>query len=82
MYPAAVAVSADVFFVDLGCNIYFMGNGAYSKLQPTKNMNTSCTPRFMGRLNVGGTESCTGLSPALRSNVGLGKVAGSTKCLW
>lgn len=70
MYPAAFVVSADVFFVDLGCNIYFMGSGAYNKLQPTKDMNTSCTPRFMGRLNVAGTETCTGLSPALTSNVG------------
>lgn len=36
---------ADVFIVDLACNIYIMPDAAYKKLLPTKNMNTTCYPR-------------------------------------
>jgi hypothetical protein len=36
---------ADIFIVDLACNIYIIPDAAYKQLTPTKNMNTTCRPR-------------------------------------
>lgn len=65
----AMRSAGDIFIVDLACNIYIIPDAAYKQLTPTKNMNTTCKPRYLARLEVSGTESCTGISQGLKSNL-------------
>lgn len=74
-FPHLLFVPTDVFIVDLACNIYFMSDAAYKQLQPTTNWNRTCSPHFLARLAVQGTETCTGISPGLKSNVSKAKCA-------
>jgi hypothetical protein len=58
-----------VLVVDMGCNIYMLDFKAYQGLKPTMNMNTTCSPRLLTRLEVPEDTTCTGISHGLRSNV-------------
>lgn len=53
----------------MACNIYMLDVKTYQGLKPTRNMNTTCSPRLLTRLEVPEATTCTGISHGLRSYV-------------